>query len=69
MVRRSKGCRMMQQPAAQSATELAGAIPKIAAVQNKAQSRFLSLYRRELKLDWRLTAACRHEGSVTIEQK
>ena len=59
----------MQQPAAHSATELAGAIPKIAADQNKAQSRFLSLYRRELKLDWRLTAACRYEGSVTVEQK
>ena len=34
-----------QQPAAQSASELAGVIPKITAVQNKARSRFLSLYR------------------------
>lgn len=59
---------MNQQPAAQSASELAGVIPKIIAVQNKAQSRFLSLYRQEPQIDWRLNAEHRHEGSVTIEQ-
>ena len=59
---------MSQQPAAQSASELAGVIPKITVVQNKAQSRFLSLYRQEPQLDWRLNADYRHEGSVTIEQ-
>lgn len=66
MVRRSKGYRMSQQPAAQSASELAGVIPKVTAVQNKARSRFLSLYRQEPQLDWRLSAGYRHEGSVTI---
>jgi hypothetical protein len=68
VVRRSEGYRMNQQPAAQSASELAGVIPKITAVQNKARSRFLSLYRQEPQLDWRLNAEHRHEGSVTIEQ-
>lgn len=68
MVRGSKSICISQRPAAQSASELAEAIPKVAADRNKVSCSFLSLYRREPKLEWSLIAGYRHEGSVTVEQ-
>ena len=59
---------MKQRPAAQSVAVFAGVIPKITAVQKKAQGRFLSLSRQEPQLDWRLYTEDRYEGSVTDEQ-
>ena len=59
---------MNQRPAAQRITEFAGMIPKVTAIQKKAQGRFLSLSRQEPQLDWRLYTEDRYEGSVTDEQ-